>query len=207
MEINDSRLPARFWKKIDASSASGCWIWRGASRGKRRPSIWWHDDMMTVSHLVLEVLGNPLQVGFTVRTSCGVEECVSPAHIEVTPMAVAWKQANKRPMPSLESILAKLTPAASGCLEFAGKRTVAGYGGIIIGGKQHRAHRFLYELVHGKIPDELVVMHTCDNPPCCNIEHLRLGTVADNNRDRDMKGRRGKRGSRGSASSTSARST
>jgi len=35
----------------------------------------------------------------------------------------------------------------------------------------------------------MVVMHKCDNPPCFRIDHLRIGTVAENNADRAAKGR------------------
>ena len=33
------------------------------------------------------------------------------------------------------------------------------------------------------------VLHRCDNPLCCNPDHLFIGTVVDNARDRDCKGR------------------
>lgn len=35
----------------------------------------------------------------------------------------------------------------------------------------------------------LVVMHICDNPPCFRYDHLRLGTIADNQADMAAKGR------------------
>jgi len=65
-----------------------------------------------------------------------------------------------------------------------------GYGKINIGGKTLRTHRVAWELASNKkIPDELIVMHTCDVPGCVNPAHLRLGTVAQNNQDREAKGR------------------
>ncbi len=51
------------------------------------------------------------------------------------------------------------------------------------------AHRISYELAYGPIPDGLNALHTCDNPPCINVEHLFLGTQQDNMDDKMAKGR------------------
>lgn len=51
------------------------------------------------------------------------------------------------------------------------------------------AARKAWIAAHGPIPAGLEVMHDCDNPPCRNLEHVRLGTHADNMRDKAEKGR------------------
>lgn len=77
-------------------------------------------------------------------------------------------------------------------LWIAGNR-VKGYGYITCGGDSRngkiRAHRAVWADVNGPIPDGMVVRHKCDNPGCCNPEHLILGTHADNVHDRCARGR------------------
>jgi len=75
------------------------------------------------------------------------------------------------------------------CIEWTGARHRFGYGDLRIGGKLYRAHRLAWEREHGPIPAGMSVLHRCDNPPCYNVDHLFLGTQADNNRDMAAKGR------------------
>ena len=51
------------------------------------------------------------------------------------------------------------------------------------------AHRVAWWLVNGPIPDGLMILHSCDNPPCCNPRHLRPGTAQDNINDCWSRGR------------------
>jgi len=51
------------------------------------------------------------------------------------------------------------------------------------------AHRWIYEQKHGLIPAGMFVLHKCDNPACVSIDHLYLGTHADNMKDRTRRGR------------------
>ncbi len=51
------------------------------------------------------------------------------------------------------------------------------------------AHRASWRMHNGTIPDGMNVLHTCDNPPCCNPKHLFLGTQAANMHDCSLKQR------------------
>jgi hypothetical protein len=51
------------------------------------------------------------------------------------------------------------------------------------------ASRVAWELMNGVIPDGYDVMHKCDNPPCCNPNHLKLGTHLQNMADMKEKKR------------------
>lgn len=51
------------------------------------------------------------------------------------------------------------------------------------------AHRVSYKLFKGDIPNNLFVMHICDNRECINPDHLKLGTNQDNVNDKVEKGR------------------
>lgn len=75
------------------------------------------------------------------------------------------------------------------CVEWTGARTSTGYGAVRHGSKSQLVHRVEWERHFGPIPPGMFVCHSCDNPPCCNIEHLFLGTPMDNVRDMIAKGR------------------
>ncbi len=76
------------------------------------------------------------------------------------------------------------------CIEATGARLNSGYVRMpAVGGKRWLAHRYAYHAAHGPIPPGLVVMHSCDNRPCINPEHLSVGTAKDNVHDMLRKGR------------------
>lgn len=75
------------------------------------------------------------------------------------------------------------------CMEWAGSRNEHGYGGMRVDGVAIKAHRYAYELANGPIPDGMDVLHSCDNPPCCNPEHLSLGDAKKNAQEMVGRGR------------------
>jgi hypothetical protein len=62
------------------------------------------------------------------------------------------------------------------CWLWTGTMSTAGYGRLRNNGPRIYAHRVAYMLSIGEIPDGLLVLHACDNPPCCNPDHLNVGT-------------------------------
>jgi hypothetical protein len=77
------------------------------------------------------------------------------------------------------------------CWFWLGAKSTAGYGSFLLRGKWHLTHRFMYEQKYGDIPKGLCACHKCDTPWCVNPDHIFIGTIGDNNRDRFLK--RGKK--------------
>lgn len=72
-----------------------------------------------------------------------------------------------------------------------------GYGSITDRARATRSpsvlvHRLSWELAYGDVPRGLCVLHRCDVRVCVRPDHLFLGTLADNCRDRTAKGRTAK---------------
>lgn len=68
-----------------------------------------------------------------------------------------------------------------------------GYGRMSAGRTvQLKAHQISWALANGPIPAGCAILHDCDNPTCCNPDHLSLGTQVDNIEDMRTKGRSSK---------------
>jgi len=76
------------------------------------------------------------------------------------------------------------------CWNWIGARTGGGgYGTIQYKKANWYVHRLSWTWKNGPIPEDKCILHTCDNPPCVNPDHLFLGTYKDNAADMVKKGR------------------
>jgi len=85
---------------------------------------------------------------------------------------------------------ASFADTENGCSEWQHSKNGSGYGQCNrFGSGSGLAHREMWILEKGPIPDGLLVLHHCDNPPCAAMDHLWLGTQQDNVDDMIAKGR------------------
>lgn len=94
--------------------------------------------------------------------------------------------------PILERLMSRVEKTDT-CWIWKGHCNLYGYGKIGIPGKGQgvttATHRLAWELLRGPIPKGMNICHKCDNPPCCNPDHLFIGTQKDNLQDMKQKNR------------------
>ena len=76
------------------------------------------------------------------------------------------------------------------CWVWTGAKSTAGYGVFLAkpGRVYISSHRIAFALSRNQEPKNCIC-HTCDNPPCCNPDHLFDGSDQDNSFDMWRKGR------------------
>ena len=78
-------------------------------------------------------------------------------------------------------------PFGTECVEWPHCKDAHGYGRIGWQGETTRVHKLAWTFVNGEVPQGMHLLHlpvVCHNPSCFNPNHLRLGTHAENVRDR-----------------------
>ena len=82
-------------------------------------------------------------------------------------------------------------PELGPCWVWTAASMPGGYGAFrIVPSRLVRAHRVSWEIAYARpVPAGLLVLHSCDNPPCVNPAHLFIGSYKDNMQDAARKGR------------------
>ena len=96
---------------------------------------------------------------------------------------------NRSAKPIWKTFAEKTERNANGCIEWTGYTDRKGYGRFSSAGGEVLAHRLAYMMHYGKPVTGLHILHRCDNPKCCNPQHLFAGTNQDNMDDKKRKGR------------------
>lgn len=83
-----------------------------------------------------------------------------------------------------------LISGTNDCWHWKACKNNKGYGQFKLKSKTVLAHKMSWELTNRRpFPKGKVTLHLCDNPPCVNPKHLKVGTQNDNVQDCKNKGR------------------
>ena len=158
---------------------NGCWIWKGRHGSSGRPvfSKEWMEDgkrrtrTYQVHQVLYEYKNGEVRVRY-IDNMCDNYSCVNPDHHQPRTFETRfWKKVDK-------------PDGEDGCWLWKGDLMYNQYGRVTVDGKAYLVHRLAYQLYYNEeIPNDRMILHSCNNRSCMNPAHLRLGTHAENMQD------------------------
>lgn len=84
--FGDTRLPDRFWDRLQVNNETNCWLWTGTTQGRDK---WMYGKMKlrgtldgTHRHAYRELKGN-IPAGYQIDHLCRQTLCCNPEHLEI----------------------------------------------------------------------------------------------------------------------------
>lgn len=172
----DKQIAVKLFHKISfKEDGSDCWIPEVSTRSLRYEGV-----VYSLSYLsyILSDETEPYRKRQEIVRICGNNDCFNPNHLLFNEIDRFWSYVDKTP---------------DGCWMWEHSIDGGGYG-IFVSYKygREKSHRISYMESKGEIPSGLMVLHECDNPGCCNPDHLFLGNNQDNMADKVYKNRQSK---------------
>ena len=161
--------------KIKKGDENECWKWEGRLE-HGCPMFNYFGRVVRVSKFIYGFTHGKIKVEEQIRHKCNNSLCCNPNHLYLsTTNNRYWNYVDKK--------------GEDECWNWLGSKDSDGYGQFTIGHNTFKSHRVMYILTYGKIYEDKLIMHTCDNPSCVNPKHLKEGTYKDNMIDKVNKGR------------------
>lgn len=174
-------LEERFWSKVRKGKEDECWNWTAFCDEGGYGRIKVNRENIQAHRYSYQINIGEIPEDMDVLHACKNNSCVNPNHLYLRPKNIPveerfWEKVNREGKSEDDCW------EWNACLNNINTKNDVGYGSFKDPnkGKNVFAHRYSYELHKGPIPEGLLVMHQCNNPPCVNPKHLKVGTQYEN---------------------------